>query len=670
MKELSSYLLSLLLILLCGCSDNDLMDTYWRDNKTGEWLIGLANEKVVYDCKVWDIATIKDNDGICTIQAECGTEKLDISFGNQQDGKCTISVNGNKAECSIIDGRFLPDYPEKDACDTIADNHYAEGDSVTIMGWIKPRSSIVKWLHKPTGNQEVSAQTTDIYTDQYQTFKTKTDSIGCFTLRIPIANTTSFYLKTGSEMITIVAEPNETYFLMIDPSEDKTLFMGRNARLQNEVNAHSIDVEQHNTSQINGESDMMVYFDYVYKKTIDQLKQLDETCQQHPTLSKRYKTFQTNKIWVVNANHLMQSRSKMSDFRVPEAFLNAVGKHYASHIQEPYTLIGSEFTSFFRDYCQELEFEVNNKSIFKLKPMMQSAVSAGVLYPTAKEWAAADQYDAAYTQLHKKLMNTPDSLRKPLIEAFNNSDFTKVISEMIRRNPDYENYANSKFDINNIELNMQELNVCGWPQNAQDLYLCRRICITIANVYTPIYKPILDFAVERVHMPAAANAMRATNLKYEQIAQQVLSNDNLKSNDVVKGMTDGEQILKKLIEPYKGRIVILDIWGTWCGPCKERLSHSQEEYERLKHLDIVYLYLANNSKDESWKNVIKAYNLTGPNVAHYNLPAEQQKAVENFLRVKGFPTYKLIDKQGNIHDLDWLHANDLDAFAKQLERMK
>lgn len=100
MKELSSYLLSLLLILLCGCSDNDLMDTYWRDNKTGEWLIGLANEKVVYDCKVWDIATIKDNDGICTIQAECGTEKLDISFGNQQDGKCTISVNGNEAECS------------------------------------------------------------------------------------------------------------------------------------------------------------------------------------------------------------------------------------------------------------------------------------------------------------------------------------------------------------------------------------------------------------------------------------------------------------------------------------------------------------------------------------------------------------------------------------------
>ena len=66
---------------------------------------------------------------------------------------------------------------------------------------------------------------------------------------------------------------------------------------------------------------------------------------------------------------------------------------------------------------------------------------------------------------------------------------------------------------------------------------------------------------------------------------------------------------------------------------KTALSHSQEEFERLKDFDIVYLYLANNSPEDSWKNVIKEYQVVGDNVVHYNLPAEQQVAVENFLGV-------------------------------------
>ncbi|MDO4202014.1 MAG: thioredoxin family protein [Bacteroidales bacterium] len=79
--------------------------------------------------------------------------------------------------------------------------------------------------------------------------------------------------------------------------------------------------------------------------------------------------------------------------------------------------------------------------------------------------------------------------------------------------------------------------------------------------------------------------------------------------------------------------VLLDIWGTWCAPCKEALSHSTEEYARLKDYDIEFLYLANQSPQESWENVIKEYNMSGPNVAHYNLPEEQQSAIERHLDV-------------------------------------
>lgn len=115
--------------------------------------------------------------------------------------------------------------------------------------------------------------------------------------------------------------------------------------------------------------------------------------------------------------------------------------------------------------------------------------------------------------------------------------------------------------------------------------------------------------------------------------------------------------------------MLIDVWGTWCSPCKEALSHSAEEYERLKDIDMVFLYLANRSDDESWKNVIKEYNILGDNVVHYNLPADQQNAVENFLNVHAFPTYRLIDRDGQVLDVN-ADPRNLEGLARMLEQME
>ena len=176
--------------------------------------------------------------------------------------------------------------------------------------------------------------------------------------------------------------------------------------------------------------------------------------------------------------------------------------------------------------------------------------------------------------------------------------------------------------------------------------------------------------LNQIQLPAVRNAILAESNKYaEMLKADVANSDCLRPSSDVEGLTDGEAILRKILEPFKGRIVYLDIWGTWCGPCKEKLKESHVVKEALKDYDIVYLYLANRSGDESWKNVIKEYNLTGPNCVHYNLPRSQQTAIERFLEVDGFPTYKLIDKQGNIHDLHWLHADDMESFLQTIDKL-
>ena len=158
--------------------------------------------------------------------------------------------------------------------------------------------------------------------------------------------------------------------------------------------------------------------------------------------------------------------------------------------------------------------------------------------------------------------------------------------------------------------------------------------------------------------------------RYLALQHRALSNaESLKTNDEVKEMSDGEKILRKLVEPYKGKIILIDVWGTWCSPCRQALSHSKELYERMALYDMVFLYLANRSDEGAWKNVIKEYNVTGDNVVHYNLPGEQQSAVESFLKVNQYPTYRLIDSNGNLLNVN-ADPRDLDAFENLIKALK
>ena len=63
-----------------------------------------------------------------------------------------------------------------------------------------------------------------------------------------------------------------------------------------------------------------------------------------------------------------------------------------------------------------------------------------------------------------------------------------------------------------------------------------------------------------------------------------------------------------------------------------------------------------------------AYDVTGENVVHYNLPNEQQSAVENFLKVNQDPTYRLIDRNGNLLDVN-ADPRNLDALENLLKAL-
>ena len=116
----------------------------------------------------------------------------------------------------------------------------------------------------------------------------------------------------------------------------------------------------------------------------------------------------------------------------------------------------------------------------------------------------------------------------------------------------------------------------------------------------------------------------------------------------IDSLVDGKTIFQKLIAPYRGRVMYVDLWGTWCGPCMREMEYVSQLHETLKDLPVTYMYFANKSPEELWQKAAKRFGLEGENCVNLRLPDSQQRAVEDYLGIQGFPTYLLIAPDGTI----------------------
>jgi thiol-disulfide isomerase/thioredoxin len=113
-----------------------------------------------------------------------------------------------------------------------------------------------------------------------------------------------------------------------------------------------------------------------------------------------------------------------------------------------------------------------------------------------------------------------------------------------------------------------------------------------------------------------------------------------------------------------GRIYV-DVWATWCGPCKAEFEYREELKKLLQKNNIQILYISVDREEDSiqWKNMIKFYNLEGYHVqANKELEAELRKIFDRNGSI-AIPWYILMDNLGNIirkHAIQPSRINDLE----------
>jgi hypothetical protein len=194
--------LQLLNIRNANSLPEDITNTYWRNESTGDWMIGITPNHVIYKNKVWDIVSQTEKKDAYTLTINDGTI---IKVGKMKKGQRIITIGKEKpATCSPIVTAALPDYPTKDMRKGFVDNGYRTNDSVTIIGWMKDMPQQA-WER----GKEFSVGIENIFSDKEESSYAKMDSLGRFTLKMPILNSSQVFLDWGRTSKSTVLEPGK-----------------------------------------------------------------------------------------------------------------------------------------------------------------------------------------------------------------------------------------------------------------------------------------------------------------------------------------------------------------------------------------------------------------------------------------------------------------------------
>jgi thiol-disulfide isomerase/thioredoxin len=105
-----------------------------------------------------------------------------------------------------------------------------------------------------------------------------------------------------------------------------------------------------------------------------------------------------------------------------------------------------------------------------------------------------------------------------------------------------------------------------------------------------------------------------------------------------------ESVLQDILGRYKGKVVVVDVWATWCGPCIEASGKIKSVKEKFSEDDVVFVYLTDEGSDQHrWKEL--ADFIGGE---HYYLYRNQYKNINKQFSIETIPSYLIFGKDGQL----------------------
>jgi len=644
----------------------------WIDAKSNDWTYGFFEDFAVYKSDFWEYQSIESSkDGRTTVQLKKGQEQAVLILISKKDSSIQVRSDKGKTTRFIRMEKSYPSFPKKDMT-SFAKPTFRK-DSVTIVGYYRNLDRIPAQFADRLNRSPFNVGVPSFYLDEEQDYLADMDSMGRFRIKFPVINMQELFVDWGRISLGMVVESGDRIFLFADmldylPQKSDSsyvmyinrpkqlLFMGDNARLNNELFQYKDLWKSYGEINRNEKNDM-TFLRAQESVYLQKLGNLNVYVGKNKNLSDKAQFYIAEHAKWTLAFDLMQRRFEIRKREKPvfdAEYIDFVRATFPLDNELVYTGF-REFGTFLRDYLSYTKDGGSNVSVNLTYGMIADHVKndSTVDNQTKALLVELDQMSNEFKGVDSAKAVALQVKYKDLIQK------SQAISPLIQR------IATELIDERGMDTKMVDSLLIN--RNLRDLWLTKTMHGQLDATHLPFTSAMLNSFKQEVKNPDLIAEVLERNTFYEGVRNKTLSfESSLKNTSHLSEYRDADSLFKALIAPYLDKVIYVDFWGTWCGPCKENMKYSNALKTLLKGKEVVFMYFANNSPEESWKNIIQEYGLTGENVVQYRLPDKQQSMIERKFSVKSFPTYMLIDKEGHVVNNSATQPKQTEEAANQI----
>lgn len=128
--------------------------------------------------------------------------------------------------------------------------------------------------------------------------------------------------------------------------------------------------------------------------------------------------------------------------------------------------------------------------------------------------------------------------------------------------------------------------------------------------------------------------------------------------DMVLLGVDGKQYdFADVMAGFKGKVVYVDLWASWCAPCKGEMPHALKLREAYKDKDVVFLYLAVSDREKDWRKEMEVCRTNHLGVNYLVLNTDESVFLKE-IKHRLIPRFLLFDRKGHLIDTNAPRPSD------------